>query len=231
MLGGRTYARFVAVVAVVVLAVDDVGFAGGAIEVFVAEATEGRVVVRALDAVAVVPPIDGRGRVGLVMLLFDAASEVRAFAPSVEDVEAVLVRLCNPLALALLAGVVVGRVGGLLRLLFVAAAGEVLLAVAEPADTLAVLVVVGFLIGGAEVREPGFVLSMALTREATEEVFAAFGDGFSVPEDKTSRSEGGSRSDAESTSVAAGSAGTASGSEISAMLRTIVYRRRDSKHN
>jgi hypothetical protein len=183
--------RFVAeVTAGVARDADNAGFDGGGIELFVAEAADGRVVVRALEAVAGVPPIDGRGRGGLVTLLFAAASDARGFAPSVDDVEAVLIRLLRPLALALLA-VVVGRVGGLLRLLLSAVPGDVLLppATAELAVARVALVVVGFLIGGAVVREPGFASSLALIRDATEDIFVAFGDGddnFSVPEENPS---------------------------------------------
>jgi hypothetical protein len=210
--GFEMEARFVAVVPSGVLVVDETGFAGGAIELLDAEAAEGRVVVRALDVVEGVPPIDGRGRIGLVMLLFEAESEVRGFAPSVEDVDAVLIRLFKPLAPALLAAVVVGRVGGLLRVLLVAVPGEAVLLV-ELAEARVALVVVGFLIGGAEVREPGFAFSIALMRDATVDIFDDFGDGFSVPDESASRSDIGA-SEPDSTSAAAGGA---SGASVSAM--------------
>lgn len=201
------------------LVVEVVGFAGGAMDVRVADAAaEGRVVVREVAVAAgVVPPIDGRVRVGLVMLLLDAASDVRGLAPSVEEVEAVLMRLFRPLAPAAVEDDAVGRVGGLLRLLLVAVAGDAVL-LAVLAEARVALVAVGFLIGGADVLDVGFEFSMALIRDATLEVLTALGDDdFSAPDDKASRSEGGSTSDAESTS-SVGGAGGASGSLVSAML-------------
>jgi hypothetical protein len=233
-------ARFTTGVAedVAVLAVDDAGLAGGAIEVLVAEAADGRVVVRALDAVAVVPPRDARGFVGLVTLLLDAASDARGLLASTDEVDAVLIRLFKPLALEAAVELVVGRVavegvgrvGGLLRLLFNAVEGDDVFVAVADVDVRAELVVVGFLIGGAVVREAGLLFSIALMRDTTEDVLVVFGDAFSVPEDSPSRSETrASRSDAgasepeRTSSAAAGGAVTISGSLLSAMLSIVKW--------
>ena len=225
--------------AVEVLAVD-VGFGGGAIELLVAEAADGRVVVRALEVAGVAPPIDARGFVGLATLLFDAANDERGLVASVDDVDAVLIRLFKPLALALAAELVVGRVavdgvgrvGGLLRLLFSEVVGDAF-APAAAVDARAELVVVGFLTGGAAVREAGLVFSIALTLDATADVLIVFGEAFSVPEDNPSRSETSASwsetgaSEPDSTSSARGVAGAAadvSGSLLSAiMLADVLY--------
>jgi hypothetical protein len=158
--------------------------------------------------------------------------------PSVDETDAVLMRLLRPLALE--AGVVlvvgrvvvegVGRVGGLLKLLFNAVDGVAVLVADADVDARAELVVVGFLMGGAEVREPGFAFSIALILDATDDdevVLVVLGEAFSVPEESPSRSDtrasrseaGASEPEPDSISSAtAGGSAVVSGSLLSAML-------------
>lgn len=148
---------------------DEAALVGGGMEDFVAEATEGRVVVRA-EVVVEGPPRDTRGLVGLViLLLLILARAGRVVGTAEDEVDAALIRLFKPFALVVLGVAPTGRVGGLLMsVLFDAADGEPLLAVAELVEARAVLVVVGFFTGGAEVLGPGFVFSRDLILDATD---------------------------------------------------------------
>ena len=85
---------------------------------------------------------------------------------------------------------VVGRVGGLLSVLFVVVAvGEALLADAELA-VARVALLIGFFTGGTAVRDVGFAFSVAFTREATAEVLELLGEAISAPDERpASRSD------------------------------------------